>query len=176
MQHSFLHMSPMRFLWDALDVCAYSQDSGHAVFRSNFCSIQAMSVMGGWEKYSDLVANIFPQKTVWSLATNRIDSAPMRDGIVSALPSYAIPALDFSFLTPHGISSRELFMAMRNQFDVQPLRLAAWRNPEERLKSAWNICIGRLFIRQDVIAIWILSDKDLVIKILSWTMLSTGVF
>ena len=70
------------------------------------------------------------------MASNQIDSEPMRDGIVAAFSSYDLPPLDFSFLTPHGVSSRELSLAMRDQFDVQPIRLAAWRDPWKRLRSA----------------------------------------
>ena len=55
---------------------------------------------------------------------------------MAAFSSYDLPSLDFSFLTPHGVSSRELSLAMRDQFAVQPIRLATWRDPRKRLKSA----------------------------------------
>ena len=101
-----------------------------------FGCIQEMLLNGGWEKCRDLAASAFGRQEFAMMASHRIDSAPMRDGIVAAFSSYDLPVLDFSFLTPHGISSRELSLAMREQFDVQPTRLATWRDPRTRLKSA----------------------------------------
>ena len=101
-----------------------------------FQCIQEMLLKRGWEKHPELVANAFGRERVSLMASHRIDSDPMRDGIVAAFSSYDLPALDFSFLVPHGVSSRELSLAMRDQFDVQPTRLATWRDPLQRLKSA----------------------------------------
>ncbi|WP_186470019.1 lipopolysaccharide assembly protein LapB [Synechococcus sp. A18-25c] len=101
-----------------------------------FGCIQAMLLKGGLEKFRDLFASAFGCQGFAALASDRIDSAPMRDGIVAAFSSYDFPTLDFSFLTPHRVSSRELSLAMRDQFDVQPIRLATWRDPRKRLKSA----------------------------------------
>ena len=101
-----------------------------------FSCIQDMFFKGGWEKYRDLVASVFGRESVSVMASHRIDSLPMRDGVTAAFSSYDLPSLDFSFLTPHGVSSRELSLAIRDQFDVQPIRLATWRDPQKRLKSA----------------------------------------
>ena len=113
-----------------------------------FGCIRETLLEGGWEKYSDLVASAFGRNEVSVMASHRIDSDPMRDGIVAAFSSYDLPALDFSFLTPHGVSSRELFQGMRDQFDVQPKRLATWRDPRKRMRSAldylWRTSEGDL--------------------------------
>jgi tetratricopeptide (TPR) repeat protein len=113
-----------------------------------FGCIQETLLEGGWQKYSDLVASAFGRNEVSVMASHRIDSDPMRDGIVAAFSSYDLPALDFSFLTPHGVSSRELFQGMRDQFDVQPKRLATWRDPRKRMRSAldylWRTSEGDL--------------------------------
>ncbi|WP_186470016.1 tetratricopeptide repeat protein [Synechococcus sp. A18-25c] len=101
-----------------------------------FECIKEMFFRGGWEKYQDLTVSAFGRHEFAAMASHRIDSAPMRDGIIAAFSSYDLPSLDFSFLTSHGVSSRELSLAMRDQFDVQPIRLATWRDPWERLKSA----------------------------------------
>ena len=100
-----------------------------------FECIQGMLLKGGWEKRPELASSAFGRERVLLMASPRIDSAPMRDGIMAAFSSYDLPSLDFSFLTPHGVSSRELSLAMRDQFDVQPIRLATWRDPWKRLKS-----------------------------------------
>ena len=101
-----------------------------------FSCIQELLLKGGWEKHPELAASAFGRERISLMASHRIDSDPMRDGIVAAFSSYDISELDFSFLTPHGVSSRELSLAMRDQFDVQPMRLATWRDPRKRLKSA----------------------------------------
>ena len=101
-----------------------------------FSCIQELLLQGGWEKYRDLAASAFGRARISLMASQRIDSAPMRDGIMAAFSSCDLPSLDFSFLTPHGVSSRELSLSMRDQFDVQPIRLATWREPRRRLKSA----------------------------------------
>ena len=101
-----------------------------------FGCIQEMLLKGGWDEYRDIAASAFGRQEFAMMASYRIDSAPMRDGIIAAFSSYDLPSLDFSFLTLHGVSSRELSLAMRGQFDVQPIRLATWRDPGKRLKSA----------------------------------------
>ena len=101
-----------------------------------FSCIQELLLKGGWQKHPELAASAFGRERVSAMASDRIHSAPMRDGIVAAFSSYDLPLLDFSFLTPHGVSSCELFQGMRDQFDVQPIRLATWRDPRKRLKSA----------------------------------------
>ena len=101
-----------------------------------FSCIQEMLLKGGWEKFRDLAASAFGRQGFAAMASHRINSAPMRDGIMAAFSSYDLPSLDFSFLTPHGISSHELSLAIRDQFDVWPTRLATWRDPRKRLKSA----------------------------------------
>ena len=100
-----------------------------------FSCIQQMLLKGGWEKYRDLAASAFGRERVSVMASHRIDSAPMRDGIMAAFSSYDLPSLDFSFLTPHGVSSSELSLAVRDRL-MQPIRLAAWRDPWKRLRSA----------------------------------------
>lgn len=101
-----------------------------------FTCIQDLLLKRGWEKYSELASNAFGRERVSLMVSGRIDSAPMRDGIMAAFSAYDLPALDFSFLTPHGVSFRELSLAMRDRFGVQPIRLATWRDPRKRLKSA----------------------------------------
>lgn len=103
-----------------------------------FGCIQEMLLKGVWANHHQLVANAFAlgQGKVSLMASDRIDSEPVRDGITTAFSSYKVPPLDFSFLTLHGISSREIFLAMKDQFDVKAIRLATWRNPEKRLRSA----------------------------------------
>ncbi|QNJ18464.1 TPR repeat-containing protein [Synechococcus sp. A18-25c] len=101
-----------------------------------FECMQRMLFSGGWENYQDLIAIANIQKNFSLLVSHRIDSVSMRDGIVAALSSYDITSLDFSFLTSHGVSSRELSLAMRDHFNAQPLRIATWRDPMSRLRSA----------------------------------------
>ena len=87
-------------------------------------------------RYLNIAASIFSKREVSIIASHRIDSASLLDGITASFSSCGISSLDFSFLTPHGVSSRQLSQAMINHFDVKPVRLAAWRDPEMRLKSA----------------------------------------
>ena len=101
-----------------------------------FGCIQELLLERGWEKYSDLTASAFGRESLSFMAARRIDSAPILDGIVDSFPSCEISALNFSFLTPHGVPFRELVMVMQEQFGVQPIRLATWRDPRKRLKSA----------------------------------------
>ena len=89
-----------------------------------------------WKECDEMFAAVYHQRSIYAMTSHRIDSDSMRDGIVSSLSSYDVPKIDFSFLTPHGISSSELFLAMKDQFDVVPRRLAAWRDPLKRLRSA----------------------------------------
>lgn len=91
---------------------------------------------GGWEEYSHLTAGAFARKLVSVMTSNRIDSAPRRDGIAASFSSYDFPVPDFSFLITHGVSSRELVLAMKEHLDLQPIRVATWREPEKRLRSA----------------------------------------
>ena len=49
-----------------------------------------------------------------------------------------LPSLNFSFLTPHGISSSELSVDVEEKFDIKLTRLAGWKNPRKRLESALN--------------------------------------
>ena len=103
-----------------------------------FDCVHDMLLKGGWEKYPSLSVNSFGERELSVMASHRIDSDVMRDAIATALSSYDLPALDFSFLTSHGVSSRELSQATRAKFDIEPIRLATWRDPQERLKSALN--------------------------------------
>ena len=63
-------------------------------------------------------------------------------GLLAAFSSYDLTSLDFSFLTPHGVSSSELSLAVRDQFDVQPIRLATWRDPRKRLEISFGLFVS----------------------------------
>ena len=103
-----------------------------------FGCIREMLLKGGWKKYPELATDAFGKERISLIASHRIDSSPMRDGIVEALASYNLPSLDFSFLTPHGISSSEMSVAMDEKFDIKLTRLAGWKDRRKRLESALN--------------------------------------
>ncbi|WP_236069785.1 tetratricopeptide repeat protein [Prochlorococcus marinus] len=99
------------------------------------------------DKFQDLLSCIFPSRDLSFIVSPRIDSVPIRDGIIRAFDSCGLDSSDFSFLMPHGISSDELFV-MLNNLGVFPIRLATWRDPEKRLISAlnylWRISKGNI--------------------------------
>ncbi len=86
----------------------------------------------------ELLAGIYPTEEFSVMASRRIDSVPLREGILNSLESYSLRRLGFSFLMPHGIASDELSSATNKMFGVSPIRLATWREPEQRLRSALN--------------------------------------
>ena len=101
-----------------------------------FDCIQEMFINGGWTRFSDFIPSCVSKKHVSLALSQFIDSEPMRDGIVTSLASSAIFNLDFSFFSPHGVSSREIFSAISCLFDVHPVRIATYRDPTNRLRSA----------------------------------------
>lgn len=116
--------------------------------------IQRLFFEEGSERFHELLVGIFPSNQFSLMSSHRIGSKPMRDGIARAFDSYGLGCFDFSYLMPHGVSSDEL-VAMQNNFGVSPTRLATWREPEKRLKSAlnylWRISGGDLAIIREKI-------------------------
>ena len=79
-----------------------------------------------------------PKDRINFLLTPRINNIPERDGICEALKSYNLNELDLSLFVPHCISSFELQDVMKKSHGINPIKIATWREPKDRLTSHLN--------------------------------------
>ena len=124
-----------------------------------FDCINKLFLEEGSKRYQEFLRGLFPNSQISMIASGRIASSPMRDGITQFFDSSGFDGIDFSFLNPHSVSSFELTLAMEKSFGVSPIRLATWRDPKRRLKSAlnylWRISGGDLCLIREQI-----QDRD----------------
>jgi len=87
-------------------------------------------------RYSATLAQVAPRGQVVYIHSDRIDSLAMYRAMLSTFPEPNDDLIDFSFLVPHAIDSSGISKVLSQKYQINPIRLAIWRDPRDRLISA----------------------------------------
>ena len=100
--------------------------------------IKSYFIQNGIYKYKKLIQHLYQDNDLAFLFWDGDNVAINSKQIINSLKSKATRRIDFTFLQPHMVSHKEIHNFLIEKYGISLLRLAIYREPRQRLKSALN--------------------------------------
>ena len=100
--------------------------------------IKSWYIDNGLNNHKELAQHLYRYDDLGFLFWDGDNVAINSNQIIGSLKSKAARRIDFTFLQPHMVSHKEIHTFLKKKYEISPIRLAIYREPQQRLKSALN--------------------------------------